>query len=97
MVAASTGPAIALAMETTNVERPIISQANPDGGNNMKPTSPFQMVTLREMSNNITDNKNIANIAPSSIVSGWNNGSQLSSIHWPSPDINVSMSNEWGN
>ncbi|GMJ12064.1 hypothetical protein HRI_004875600 [Hibiscus trionum] len=93
-VAASTVPAIPSAIETADVARPIISQGKPDGENNMKPTSPFQVVTLGEASNSISDRKNIANIAPSSIVSGWNNGSQLASIHWPSPDINVSLPSE---
>ncbi|XP_039002317.1 AT-hook motif nuclear-localized protein 1-like [Hibiscus syriacus] len=83
-VAASMVPAVA----TVEEARSIFSQAKPDGENNMKPTSPFQVVTLGEASNNI------ANIAAASIVSGWNNSSEPASIHRPSPDINVSVPSE---
>ncbi|MBA0676732.1 hypothetical protein Goari_018196 [Gossypium aridum] len=82
------------AMAMTEEGRPIISQAKLDCENNVKPTSPFQVGSLGEASNNITDHKNIANIAAASIVSGWNNGSEPASIHRPSPDINVSVPSE---
>ncbi|KAL4323189.1 hypothetical protein GQ457_11G008020 [Hibiscus cannabinus] len=90
-VTASTLPAVPSAMATTDVARPIISQAKPD---NIKPTSPFQMITLGEASTNITDHKSIANITAASIVSGWNNDSELTSINRPSPDINMSAPSE---
>ncbi|MBA0849401.1 hypothetical protein Goshw_015540, partial [Gossypium schwendimanii] len=82
------------AMAMTEEGRPIISQAKLDCENNVKQTSPFQVGSLGEASNNITDHKNIANIAAASIVSGWNNGSEPASIHRPSPDINVSVPSE---
>ncbi|KAE8713186.1 AT-hook motif nuclear-localized protein 3 [Hibiscus syriacus] len=93
-VTASTVPVISSAMATVEEARSIFSQTKPDGENNMKPTSPFQGVTLGEASNNITDHKNIANIPAASIVSGWNNSSEPASIHRPSPDINVSVPSE---
>ncbi|KAK8651241.1 hypothetical protein V6N13_140850 [Hibiscus sabdariffa] len=91
---ASTVAAIPSAMVMTGEARPIISQAKPDGKNNMKPPSPFQVVTLGEASNNTTDHKNIPNIAAASIISGWNNGLEPASTHRPSPDINVSVPSE---
>ncbi|KAH1122083.1 hypothetical protein J1N35_005243 [Gossypium stocksii] len=93
-VAASAVATAPSAMAMTEEGRPIISQAKLDCENNAKPTSPFQVGSLGEASNNITDHKNIANIAAASIVSGWNNGSEPASIHRPSPDINVSVPSE---
>ncbi|XP_012467043.1 AT-hook motif nuclear-localized protein 1 [Gossypium raimondii] len=93
-VAASAVATAPSAMAMTEEGRPIISQAKLDCENNVKPTSPFQVGSLGEASNNITDHKNIANIAAASIVSGWNNGSEPASIHRPSPDINVSVPSE---
>ncbi|GMI84762.1 hypothetical protein HRI_002145500 [Hibiscus trionum] len=93
-VAASSVAAIPSATAMAGETRPIISQAKPDGENNMKPTLPFQVVTFGEASNNITGHRNIANIAATSIISGWNNGSEPTLTHRPSPDINVSVPSE---
>ncbi|KAE8679394.1 AT-hook motif nuclear-localized protein 1 [Hibiscus syriacus] len=90
---ASTVAAIPSATAMAEEARPIISQAKPDGENNMKRTSPFQVVTLGEASNNIIDHKSTA----ASIVSGWNNGSEPVLTHRPSPDINMSVPSEKGN
>ncbi|XWS55946.1 hypothetical protein CRYUN_Cryun09bG0043600 [Craigia yunnanensis] len=68
-----------------------ISQAKPDGENCMKPTSPFPGEDLGESDNNTID-KHIPNATPS-LVTSWN-GLEPTSIHWPSPDINVSIPSE---
>ncbi|XVF07754.1 hypothetical protein REPUB_Repub06bG0166900 [Reevesia pubescens] len=69
-----------------------ISQTKLDGKNCMSPTSPFRGERLGEAADNNTIDKHIPNAAPS-IVTGWN-GSEPTSIHRPSPDINVSVPSE---
>ncbi|XVE96514.1 hypothetical protein REPUB_Repub02eG0229100 [Reevesia pubescens] len=76
---------------TMAAARPI-SQAKPDGENCMTPTSPFPGADSLGVADNNTIDKHIPNAA-ASIVSGWN-GSEPTSIHRPSPDINVSLPSE---
>ncbi|XWS59552.1 hypothetical protein CRYUN_Cryun08bG0131900 [Craigia yunnanensis] len=75
---------------TLTAARPI-SQAKPDGENCMTPTSPFPGESLGEADNKTID-KHIPNAA-ASLVAGWN-GSEPTTIHRPSPDINVSVPSE---
>ncbi|XWS43475.1 hypothetical protein CRYUN_Cryun16bG0107300 [Craigia yunnanensis] len=75
---------------TVTAARPI-SQAKPDGENCMTSTSSFPGERLGEADNNTID-KHIPNTA-ASLLAGWN-GSEPTSIHWPSPDINVSVPSE---
>ncbi|XP_022744287.1 AT-hook motif nuclear-localized protein 7-like [Durio zibethinus] len=70
----------------------VIAEGKPGGENCMTPASPFPGENLGEADNN-TINKNIANAALS-LVAGWNNGSEPTSIHRPYPDINVSVPSE---
>ncbi|XVF76286.1 hypothetical protein PTKIN_Ptkin13bG0254200 [Pterospermum kingtungense] len=85
--AAATGAAAA-PPATVTAARPI-SHAKPDGENCMTPTSPFPGESLGEADNNTID-KTIRNAVAPSFVAAWN-GSEPTSIHRPSPDINVSV------
>ncbi|KAK6244592.1 hypothetical protein QUC31_011001 [Theobroma cacao] len=69
-----------------------ISQAKPEGDNCMTPTSPFPGESLGEGDNSTID-KHVPNATSSHAAAGWN-GSEPTSIHRPSPDINVSVPSE---
>ncbi|XVE76042.1 hypothetical protein DITRI_Ditri12bG0141200 [Diplodiscus trichospermus] len=88
-------PVAAAPPATLTAARPI-SQAKPDGDQNCMATpitSPFPGESHGEAADNKTIDKNISNAAPS-ILAGWNIGSEPTSIHRPSPDINVSVPSE---
>ncbi|XP_022746429.1 AT-hook motif nuclear-localized protein 7-like [Durio zibethinus] len=90
-VASTVAASAAAPSAIVTAARPI-SQAKPDGENCMTPTFPFPGESLGEADNNTID-KRIPNAA-ASLVAGWKGSSEPTSIHWPSPDINVSVTSE---
>ncbi|KAK1586218.1 hypothetical protein Q3G72_000271 [Acer saccharum] len=78
------------APDTVTAARPI-SQARPDE-TCITPIIPLPVQSHGEP-NNVANDKQMANVTSSHSTAGWN-GSETTSNHGPSPDINVSLASE---